>query len=78
MKNQKLEQIVERANAEYRKFRYKMMEKATKKELWEGAGKIKFGIYACSPENSSFKAVFTDMKLMECQWNAHNGQKPDE
>ncbi|MGI6171585.1 MAG: DUF1349 domain-containing protein [Butyricicoccus sp.] len=46
--------------------------------MWEGAGKIKFGIYACSPENSSFKAVFTDMKLMECQWNAHNGQKPDE
>lgn len=46
--------------------------------MWEGARKIKFGIYACSPENSSFKAVFTHMKLMECQWNAHNGQKPDE
>lgn len=43
----------------------------------EGAGKIKFGIYACSPEDSSFKAVFTDMKLMECQWKAHNGQRPD-
>lgn len=42
MKNQKLEQIVKRANAEYRKFRYEMMEKATKKELWEGAGKIYF------------------------------------
>ena len=43
----------------------------------KGRGKIKFGIYACSPEDSSFKAVFTDMKLMECQWKAHNGQQPD-
>ena len=25
-----------------------------------------------------FKAVFTDMKLTECQWKAHDGQKPDE
>jgi len=31
-----------------------------------GAGKIQFGIYACSPEDSSFKAVFTNMKLTEC------------
>ena len=46
--------------------------------MWAGAGKIKFGIYACSPEDSSFKAVFTDMKLTECQWKAHDGQKPDE
>ena len=46
--------------------------------MWAGAGKIKFGIYACSPEDSSFKAVFTDMKLMECQWKAHDGQMPDE
>ena len=34
--------------------------------MWEGAGKIKFGIYACSPENSSFKAVFTHMIIMDC------------
>ena len=46
--------------------------------MWAGAGKIKFGIYACSSEDSSFKAVFTDMKLTECQWKAHDGQKPDE
>ena len=46
--------------------------------MWAGAGKIKFGIYACSPEDSSFKAVFTDMKLTECQWKAHDGQMPDE
>lgn len=45
--------------------------------MWEGAGKIRFGIYACSPEDSSFRAVFTDMKLTECAWNAHEGQPPD-
>ena len=44
----------------------------------KGGGKIRFGIYACSPEDSSFKAVFTDMKITECQWKAHNGQQPDE
>ena len=44
----------------------------------KGKGKIRFGIYACSPEDSSFKAVFTDMCLMECQWKAHDGQQPDE
>ena len=44
----------------------------------KGGGKIRFGIYACSPEDSSFKAVFSDMKLTECQWKAHDGQQPDE
>lgn len=39
---------------------------------------IQFGIYACSPEDSSFKAVFTEMAMMECQWLAHDGQAPDE
>ncbi|ADG39698.1 MULTISPECIES: DUF1349 domain-containing protein [Leuconostoc] len=38
---------------------------------------IKFGVYACSPENSSFKSVFTNLELLPCQWPAHNGQKPD-
>jgi hypothetical protein len=46
--------------------------------LWKGGGKIRFGIYACSPEDSSFKAVFTQMELTECQWAAHDGQPPDE
>ena len=46
--------------------------------LYEGKGKIKFGIYACSPEDSSFKAVFSNMKMMECQWKAHDGQQPDK
>ena len=46
--------------------------------IWEGARKIRFGIYACSPEDSSFTAVFTDMQMTECAWKAHDGQKPDE
>ena len=46
--------------------------------MWEGGGTIRFGVYACSPEASSFKAVFTDMKLTECAWQAHDGQQPDE
>lgn len=46
--------------------------------LHEAKGEISFGIYACSPEDSSFEAVFTDMQLMECQWKAHDGQQPDE
>ena len=45
--------------------------------LLEGAGTIRFGIYACSPENSSFKATFTNMAVTECQWEAHTGQAPD-
>ena len=39
--------------------------------MWKGKGKIKFGIYACSPEHSSFKAVFTNMEITECRWKAH-------
>ena len=45
--------------------------------IYEGAEKINFGIYACSPENSSFKAIFTDMQITECAWKAHDGQQPD-
>ena len=42
------------------------------------AGEISFGIYACSPEESSFTAIFTDMKITECAWKAHDGQQPDK
>ena len=42
-----------------------------------GSGNIQFGIYACSPEDSSFKAVFSNLQMMECQWKAHDGQQPD-
>ena len=38
---------------------------------------IEFGVYACSPEDSSFKAIFTNMLITECKWQAHNGQQPD-
>ncbi len=46
--------------------------------MHEGGGRIRFGIYACSPEESSFRAVFTDMQITECAWNAHDGQQPDD
>ena len=46
--------------------------------MWKGAGEIFFGIYACSPEDSSFRAVFTNMELTECRWAAHDGQAPDD
>lgn len=39
--------------------------------VWEGAGEIKFGLYACSPEESAFEAVFTNMEITECMWKAH-------
>ncbi len=45
--------------------------------LFQANGDIQFGIYACSPENSSFKAVFTNFELSECKWEAHTGQQPD-
>ena len=45
--------------------------------MQKGGGDICFGIYACSPEDSSFWATFTDMELMECCWLAHDGQVPD-
>lgn len=45
--------------------------------MWRGGGAIQFGIYACSPEDSSFKATFTNMELTECKWLPHDGQQPD-
>lgn len=46
--------------------------------LIRGGGRIRFGIYACSPEESSFKAVFSDLTFGECMWKAHDGQQPDQ
>ena len=46
--------------------------------IWEGGGRIRFGIYACSPEESSFRAVFSGLRITECAWKAHDGQQPDE
>lgn len=45
--------------------------------MWKGNSNIKFGIYACSPEKSSFKAIFTNMEITDCKWLAHDGQVPD-
>ena len=46
--------------------------------MFNASGTINFGIYACSPEDSSFKAIFTNMEITECKWKAHNGQQPDK
>ena len=45
--------------------------------MHEGAGKIRFGVYACSPEDSSFTAEFSNFRFDECAWKAHDGQQPD-
>ncbi len=45
--------------------------------LHEGAGTVRVGVYACSPEDSSFRAVFTDLAFLPCAWQAHDGQQPD-
>jgi regulation of enolase protein 1 (concanavalin A-like superfamily) len=45
--------------------------------LAEAKSEIRFGIYACSPENSSFTARFSNFSFGECMWPPHDGQKPD-
>ena len=46
--------------------------------LFNAKDEIRFGVYACSPEHSSFRAFFTHMELTECRWAAHDGQAPDK
>jgi len=46
--------------------------------MFKGNDVIRFGVYACSPEDSSFKAIFTNLEITDCKWKAHDGQKPDE
>lgn len=46
--------------------------------IQEAAEEISFGIYACSPEESSFQATFTCMEMTDCKWLPHDGQQPDE
>ncbi len=46
--------------------------------MFKASDEIVFGIYACSPEHSSFKATFTNMEITDCKWLAHDGQLPDE
>lgn len=45
--------------------------------IWNASDEISFGVYACSPENSSFKATFTNMDITDCKWKAHDGQQPN-
>lgn len=45
--------------------------------MHEAIGDISFGIYACSPEDSHFKAVFSNLEMNSCAWKAHDGQQPD-
>ncbi|NFI95914.1 DUF1349 domain-containing protein [Clostridium botulinum] len=39
--------------------------------LFKASDEIRMGIYACSPEESSFNAVFTQIKFTECKWPIH-------
>lgn len=45
--------------------------------LIKGKGTIRIGVYACSPEESSFTAVFSSLAFGPCLWQAHDGQQPD-
>lgn len=45
--------------------------------LNQANGSISLGIYACSPEDSSFTAHFSALDLGPCLWQAHDGQEPD-
>lgn len=46
--------------------------------MFNAINSVRFGIYACSPENSSFKALFSDVEITECKWLPHNGQAPNK
>ena len=39
--------------------------------LFQGNDEINLGIYACSPCESSFKAMFSEIKVSECLWSEH-------
>lgn len=45
--------------------------------LHKGNRTVRLGVYACSPEESSFTAEFTELAVTECMWKAHDGQQPD-
>jgi len=39
--------------------------------LFAGSEIINIGIYACSPEQSSFCANFTEIEFIDCRWEEH-------
>lgn len=45
--------------------------------LHQASRSISFGVYACSPEDSSFTAHFSEWNLGPGLWQAHDGQAPD-
>ena len=46
--------------------------------MFNAGESVSFGVYACSPEESAFKATFTHLEMTDCQWLPHDGQAPDE
>ena len=54
--------------------RYKQMRICHMKKA---DGQIQFGVYACSPEESSFQAVFSNFEFGECLWQAHQGYQSE-
>lgn len=48
--------------------RYSQMRIA---HLFAGAGEVNLGVYACSPEDSSFQARFSAINLTDCRWLPH-------
>lgn len=40
--------------------------------LFEGSDEINIGLFASSPEESSFKATFTEFEFTDCKWEAHS------
>ena len=39
--------------------------------LTRACNEVNIGVYACSPEDSSFKAVFSNMIISDCLWMEH-------
>lgn len=44
--------------------------------MWEGAKAITYGVYACSPTDGSYRATFSHMQIMPCQWASDADWKP--
>ena len=49
----------------------KSAEKTTGALAHQGIYPVQFGLYACSPQESSFKATFDHCEIENCQWSRH-------
>ena len=45
--------------------------------MFNAMDEVSFGVYACSPEDSSFVCSFEELDFGECMWAKHDGQQPD-